>query len=345
MKAYKNPGIAIISFAHLHQYKWVETFLREEGVHISGIWDENTERGRQAAELYGLPFFDDLDYLLSLEETKGAAICSEPSRHYDLIDCCCRHRIHIMCEKPLAPSVEAGMQIREKVKSAGVSFYQSFPQRLIPSNIRIKKLLESGVIGKVNHIRKRHGHHYGLMSLEDDMPWITNADTEGGGAYLDEGIHETDLLQYFFGMPESVCAQMLPHERWTAEKAGAALYRFPDKALAVHEAAWNWQAGGPTTEIYGDKGTIIQNKTDCASNRGKSYWPELTLFTSDTMEWKEIHCPFDFSEVHSLPPKEFIRILRSGVEPVSSLDDGIRAQKMIRAAYLSAQTGKHIEIT
>ena len=62
-----------------------------------------------------------------------------------------------MCEKPLAPTVKEGYRIKEMVKQSHVIFYQSFPQRLIPSNIKIKQLLESEAIGKITHIQTVFG--------------------------------------------------------------------------------------------------------------------------------------------------------------------------------------------
>ena len=282
MNKYNKPGVALLSFAHLHQYKWLESFIKNSQVKITGIWDDNEARGSAVSKKFNIPFYKDLKSLLSLEATTGAAICSEPSKHLGLIKQCCHYKIHIMCEKPLAPSIEDGYKIKEMVERAGIIFYQSFPQRLIPSNIKIKQILDTGTIGRITHIRKRHGHAFGLQNLEKDMPWIIDAEKEGGGAYLDEGIHETDLLQYFFGMPVKVTAQLIHNEQWSAEMSGAALYTFPGNILAVHEAAWNWHAGGPTTEIYGEKGTIIQNLTDCSSNQGNSYWPALSIYKTKT---------------------------------------------------------------
>lgn len=337
-------GIALLSFAHLHQYKWAETFASHPDAFISGIWDDDRERGEAAAEIHQVPFFSDLDELLSLHSTEGAAVCSEPSRHRSLIERCCAHRKPVMCEKPLAPDLESALAIEEAVRRSGIRFYQSFPQRLIPSNLKIRELLESNAIGRIHHVRKRHGHGFGLENLRSDMPWIYDAEKEGGGAYLDEGIHETDLLNFFFGLPDSVTARLSDGDGKGTDLSGAAIYSYPNAMLAVHEAAWNWQAGGPTTEIYGEEGTIIQNHTDCASNKGRSYWPGLTVYRRETGEWEEIPCPFDFSEVHTLPPKEFVRTLRTNTEPASGIRDGIEALTMIRAAYESHKTGRHIKI-
>jgi predicted dehydrogenase len=232
--------------------------------------------------------------------------------------------------------------MKAAVERSGVFFLQSFPQRLMPGNLAIKKLLDERAIGKISHVRKRHGHPFGLKGLEQDMPWIVDPGSAGGGAYLDEGVHQTDILQWYFGMPLSVMAQTTGR-LGNVETSGAALYRFEGNILAVHEAAWNWHAGGPTTEIYGEEGTIIQSYTDCASNSQGNFCPHLALYRAKTGSWEEIPVTYDFSMTHTLFPTIFVDLLTGETNELpATIDDGMKALEMALAAYQSARTGQLI---
>jgi len=335
-------GIALLSFAHFHQYKWLETFLNDPGVEIIGFWDDNTLRADAVKNKYNIKYFNNIDELLKDNMVTAAAVCSETSKHKELVLKSCRYKRHILCEKPTALTLNDAVEMKHAVKNTCIMFLQSSPQRLITGNRIIKKILDSGELGRVTHVRKRHGHGFGLKGLDNDMPWIVSKKEAGGGAYIDEGIHETDLLHYYFGMPESVYAEFSKKLYGEVESAAVAIYRYTDDLLVIHEAAWNWIAGGPTTEIYGEHGVLIENFTDCASATGKSYWPHLSLFKKETGKWEVLEETFDFSKIHSLFPREFIDMLTESKKPVTTIDDGINALTMIIGAYKSAEEGKTI---
>ncbi len=336
-------GLALLSFAHFHQHRWVEAFSKDSRCEIVGFWDDNPERGEELEKKFGIPFRQNLDDLLSDENVTAAAVCSETGGHPWLIDRCCSYQLPVMCEKPIARNSAEGQQIKKSVDAAGIPFLQVFPQRLMTGNIRIKEILESGILGRVTHVRKRHGHGFGLASLATDMPWIVSNEAAGGGAYLDEGVHETDLLRHYFGMPLSVRALKSKLTCGQGEMSATALYEFPNDINVVHEAGWNWIAGGPTTEIYGDQGVLIESLTDCASSTGNHLLPHLALFRKETGMWEVLEKDYDFSSIHHMFPIAFLDMLLNKTEPLSTLTDGLRALEMVEAVYLSIKENRTVE--
>lgn len=343
MNSERTVGLALLSFAHFHQKKWAETFLRDRRASVVGLWDDETGRGLQAAREYGIRFFEDLDSLLSRPELQAVAICSETKRHAELTIKCCERRLDILCEKPPAVSLQDCREMQRAIAAAGVKYFQSFPQRLILGNLMIKGFLEEGAVGRVTHVRKRHGHAFFLTDLVRDMPWVVDPQASGGGAFLDEGVHEADLLRFLFGEPVSVVAQMGCRTLSGVETSGTAIYRFPEDTLVVLESGWRWVAGGPTTEIYGDEGTIIQSGLDCASNAAGAFWPPLSLYRKSAGRWQTIDAPFDFSSIHTLAPGAFVDSITRNTAPPSTIQDGRKALEMIIGAYRSAETGKRVE--
>jgi len=338
-------GLALLSFAHFHQSRWVEAFRKDPRCEIVGFWDENLKRAEEIERRLGVPFRENLTSLLSDERVTATAVCSETIRHPWVIEQCCKHRLPIMCEKPTATNLSEGQKIKKIVEAAGIPFLQVFPQRLMTGNIRIKEILESGTLGTVSHVRKRHGHGFGLASLETDMPWIVSSEDSGGGAYMDEGVHETDLLRHYFGMPLSVSAVKSNRTCGQGEMSATALYEFPNDIHVVHEAGWDWIAGGPTTEIYGDEGVLIESLTDCASSTGNYLLPHLSLFRKETGSWEVLEKDYDFSSIHQMFPITYLDMLLDDTEPISTLSDGLKALEMVEGVYRSIRERRTIEFS
>jgi predicted dehydrogenase len=332
--------IGLFSFAHFHQHHWAKVFLNDPRVEAAGVWDSDGERLSAAAEQYGIPPYKQEKALL--EKCDAAAVCSDTGDHLRLLGLCYRAKKAVLCEKPSGVSLAQSRKMKKLVDASGTLYYQSFPQRHIPSNLKIKEMIDAGVLGRITHVRKRHGHYFGFFGLEKQMPWIVDPEKSGGGAFLDEGIHETDVLRWFFGDPVSVHADLSFTGPYPVETSGAAVYRYPNELLCVLECGWNWHAGGPTTEIYGEKGVLIQNGTDCASNSGGGLCPDLNWYDVKKKEWIRIDMPWDFSKIHTYAPKDFIDVLTRGHPPASGLDDGIKAAEMIEGAYRSCRKGKTV---
>jgi predicted dehydrogenase len=333
-------GVALLSFAHAHQEHWATSLAADPRAVIRAVWDADPHRGAAAAARYATTFEGSLDAVLGRPDVQAVTICSETCRHADLVVAAAQAGKHVLCEKPIAPSLSACHRMASAMAEADVTYMQSFPQRLLPANHRVRTLLREAAIGPISLVRKRHGHYFALRDLAETMPWILDPVQAGGGAFLDEGVHQTDMLRWLLGDPFDVIA--LPGRisgGRSVEDTGAAIYRFADGVTAVLEAGWTWVAGGPTTEIYGDRGTIVQGFTDCASSAaplpGATY---LHVYRTDCPEpaWTDLGDPHDFWTIHQRVPRAFLDCLIAGDEPPSDLTDGAAALEMILGAYQAA---------
>jgi predicted dehydrogenase len=333
-------GVALLSFSHTHQEHWAKALAADPRAVVRAVWDADPRRGAAAADRHATTFEGSLDAALCSPDVQAVTICSETSRHADLVVAAAQAGKHILCEKPIAPSLAACRRMASVVAEKSVTYMQSFPQRLLPANQRVRTLLREAAIGPISLVRKRHGHYFALRGLAETMPWVLDPVLAGGGAFLDEGVHQTDMLRWLLGDPFEVVA--LPGRisgGRSVEDTGAAIYRFPDGVTAVLEAGWTWVAGGPTTEIYGDRGTIVQGFTDCASSAaplpGAAY---LRLYRTDCPKpaWTDLGHPHDFWTIHQRVPRAFLDCLIAGQPPTSGLADGAAAIEMILGAYQAA---------
>ncbi len=333
--------IAILSFAHYHANFWAEAFLAEPGVELTAIWDDAEARGREAAQKFGVPFVPSLHD--AIDAADAVAVCSENSRHAELVEIAAGAGRPILCEKPIAATLEQADRIVDAVAASGVMFMQSFPKRLDPVSHELRDMIASGRLGRIHLVRIRHGHFYGLADDFRDR-WYVDPELGGGGALLDEGIHAADLLCWLFGMPESVVATTANALAGLRVEDGAtALYSYADGMTAEITASFLFAAADTSIEVYGTHGTVLISGVDLASRditegrfmrsctdaEGERHW-----VTHDVVP------RFKLGQFHHQNAIAFAACLRGDRRPPATAEDGRNALLLILRAYDSARSGR-----
>jgi predicted dehydrogenase len=334
-----STRIGVLSFAHYHANYWSEVFA-QRGV-LAGIWDADAARGRDAAQRFGTHFNDSLDALLA--RCTAAAICSETAAHSPLVEHAAARRLAILCEKPLGTSLADCERIAAIVRASGVVFMQSFPKRFDPVSHRLREYVNAGQFGRLTLARIRHGHFYGLQPDFRDR-WYVDRAQAGGGALLDEGVHGADLLAWLFGVPDSVTAIVSDAALGLAvEDLGIALFQFASGLVAELTSSFTFAAADTSIELYGTRGTVLVSGVDLAS-RDITHDGFLRIFRTDAAErrWdiEPLTPRFKLGGFHQQSALAFVDCLERGTPPPITLDDGLRAARMIDAAYAAARTGQ-----
>jgi predicted dehydrogenase len=335
--------LGMMSFAHYHANFWAEAICRSNGGELVGIWDDNPERGRQKAKIYGTRFFPKAEALLETG-LDGVCIASETSRHCELALMAARYGKHILCEKPMATTLAECEAMTAAIHSAKVLYMQSFPKRLDPVNQKIKEVLEAGLLGKVGMVRVRHGNGYFLPG--HTTGWFGDPKLAGAGAFLDEGIHGADFLRWIWGDPLRVTASIAAiYPGSPSDDNGIAIYLFRNGILGELASSCTWLAATNNVEVYGDRGTLILKGVDLAS-RDVTGTDNLVLYLEAEKEkgWQVLDTPCQFKKqyFHQLNAERFIHCLHTGTPPPATAEDGLKAQAMILKAYESSETGQAV---
>ena len=330
--------IGILSFAHYHANFWSEVFA-ERGV-LAGIWDDDPTRGREAGGRFGVDFHASLDTLL--ERCDAVAICSETSRHADLVEAAARHGLAVLCEKPLGPTLADCERIVRIVGERDLFFMQSFPKRFDPATHRLRAAVESGELGDITLARVRHGHFYGLQPDFRDR-WYVRRAQSGGGALLDEGVHAADLLAHLFGMPEDVVAQVSNRTLGLeVEDLGIAVFRWRAGLICEIVSSFTFAAAEASIELYGTRGTLVLSGVDLAS-RDITSAGFMRLYRQGNAErrWETLDVVprFKQGQFHQQNAIAFVDALERGAPPPITVADGYNAFCMIDAAYRAARDG------
>ncbi len=341
-------GIGVISFAHGHAHAYCQRMLTYDDVKLVACWDDDPARGQDAAAKYGMDYSPHLEDLLHNPQIQGVIVTCETHRHAEMVLAAAAAGKDILCQKPMALTLADCDRMAAAVERAGVKFMMAFQMRRDPSNIKIKEVVESGILGQISVLRRRHC-----------IPVLFNPDFVNGptrwhldpaknmGMFMDDASHATDFIHWILGRPVSVMAEIGNTVTQVApDDTGVAIYRFAGGAMAVLLNSSVTLAGENTTEIYGDQGVLIQNHDDVPSTNGPlpPHPIALKLYTREQPRWQDLGIPIPASHGERIAavPRAFVDCLRHDTPPDVTAEDGRVSVEMVLGAYQSAREGRRV---
>ena len=260
-------GIGIISFAHGHANAYCNQMQTFDDVELVACWDDNVERGEAAATQYDMRYSPHLEDITNHPEIHAVIVTCETNRHAEMVVAAASDGKDILCQKPMALTLEDCDRIAEIVEKTGVKFMMGHQMRRDPANIAMKEIIDSGVLGKIGVLRRRHCINALFSEAFVTGPSRWHIDPEKNmGMFMDDASHATDFIHWMLGKPTSVIAEIDNILTDVApDDTGLAVYRFAGGEMAILLNTSVTLAGENTTEIYGDAGVVIQNYGDAPS--------------------------------------------------------------------------------
>ena len=246
---------------------------------------------------------------------------------------------HVICEKPLAPTVEDCKKIIDAVKRTGKFFMTGQVCRYAPGFRLAKQLLDSGRIGELAYIESEYAHDYALCPGFQEWRKDPAVKREG---FLGGGCHALDLTRYLAGDPTEVFAYMnhklLPD--WPTCDTGVAVAKFPNGVIGrVFVSVGVKRPYTMRTVLYGTKGTIIcDNKS-----------PSIQIAEEDlreaagSLEFNTLPVNIASHNVSS-ELKDFVDCLKENKQCPTDVFQGTATVAFAEAALRSAQTGQPEQI-
>lgn len=314
--------VGIISFAHVHAPQYAAV-LQQLGdiAEFAGISDDDAGRGREAAERFGVEFME-MDELLGAVD--AVVVCSENSRHAAHAVPALERGVHVLCEKPIATTVEDARAMISASERSGARLGIAFPVRFHPAVRRAKAAVEAGAIGRVIAINgTNHGGNPG--------GWFVDPELSGGGAVMDHTVHVADVIRWMLGAEvESVYAEVGAF--FGAEgidDAGILTLELEDGSFATIDPSWSRGEGFPTwgdvtLQITGTEGVISLD----------AFAKSTTVYNQRApgSEWR-----YTGDDMNLLMIQDFVLGVQAGVPAGASGVDGLRALEIVLAAYESGR--------
>lgn len=345
----KRVGIGVISFAHGHATAYCRRMLQYDDVRLVRAWDDNPQRGAETAAEFGMVYSPHLEDLLNDAAVEAVIVTCETAYHPEMVIAAAQAGKHILCQKPMALTLEACDRMAAAVEQARVKFMMAYQMRHDPSNLKIKEIVSQGILGKISLLRRRHCISVLLTPsfVEGPTRWHFDA-TLNMGMFMDDASHATDFIHWIMGKPVSVMAEIgNTVTDFSPDDTGVAVYRFANGAMAVLTNSSVTLAGENTTEVYGDVGVLIQNHDDMPSTNIPPLpgAVALKLFTKDAGQWQDLglSIPVSHGERIAAVPRAFVDCILRDQEPSITAADGRTSVEMVLGAYRSAQEGRRVE--
>lgn len=323
--------IAVLSFAHTHALSYVHALTAMPDVELiaadpdGATAPDDAPRGAALAAELGVAYVDTYDEAFAWQPD-AVVIAAENSRHRALVERAAAAGVHVLCEKPLATSVDDAVAMRDACEAAGVILMVAYPVRFAPAVRDAIAELRSGRLGRVLGVT---GINNGKLPAE--RAWFTDPELAGGGALVDHVVHCADLLDDLLGeraaSVRAVSNGILHGQRdLTVETGGLVTLQYPSGVIATIDCSWSWPMssatwGGLTLQVVAERGTITVSP----------FAKGVAGHDAAGETWDPIGADLD-----ALLLAEFVDAVRTRRRPQPDAGVGIRTVEIVKAAQLSA---------
>ena len=276
MKDLKNPlrGVAVGAgyFSQFHFNGW----SRIDAVDLVAVCDVDRDKATQVAGEHGIKnVYTDVSTMLQQQKPDFIDIITRPDSHLAIVQAAAAVGVHVICQKPLAPTIEEAEQLVAATNDAGIQLMVHENFRFQPWYREIRVLLDSGIVGKQLHtitVRTRTGDGWQADAYQARQPYFV---TMPQFLIFETGVHFIDTFRYLAGEIDGVFASLRRlNANIAGEDTGLVLFEFASGAQGVWDASrYNEsnlsdprytfgecvvEASGGSIRLYGDGRLTVQ---------------------------------------------------------------------------------------
>lgn len=385
----RSLGIGMVGYSfmgevHSHAWRNVNNLFDLPAVaDMAAICGRNEGAVSAAAHKLGWRSYEtDWKALLTRDDIHVVDVCTPGSSHAEIAIAALEAGKHVLCEKPLANTVDEAEAMTAAAAAArehGVRSMVAFNYRRVPALAFARKLIEDGRLGAIRQVRARYLQDW-VTDPQFPLVWRLRKDQAGSGALGDIGAHIVDLAQYLVGdhiAQVSALLETFIKERplpegssglsasggggemgeVTVDDAALFMTRFRGGAIGSFEATRF--AGGRKNamgiELYGSKGSLSFDFE--AMNElwfhDDTLDPELAGFRRILVTeaahpyvgawWPPGHgLGYDHTFTHEV--RDFLEAVGIERDPMPSFADGLQVQQVLAAVESSAASGSWQEV-
>jgi predicted dehydrogenase len=319
-----------------------ESFARVPNCEVVAVASPNRERVDAFAATHGIQrAFTDYREMLALPELDVVTLALPNDLHLEATLAAAEAGKHVICEKPIARTLEEADQMIAACKEGGVQLFYAEELCFAPKYVRAKHLADDGALGEVFLVKQSEEHS------GPHAPWFWDVERSGGGVLMDMGCHGIAFARWVLGnrpigQVSATMGTFVHGAKTRGEDHALCVLTFEGGAIAMIEDSWA-KGGGmdDQAEIYGTLGhtradLIRGSSLTTYSEAGYGYAVEKAgLTTGWTFTVFEELWNYGFPQ----EMQYFIDCVQKDEPSFVTGEDGRAALEAIYAAYHSAGTG------
>ncbi len=315
---------------------------RKIGYELTVCTDIHEAAGRRFADEHGAEFVSGYEEVCRHPKVDYVDVCTFPDFRLAPVEACARAGKHVQVQKPISTNLETARRMIEVARAAGILLGVVSQHRFDDASMFLSAALAAGRLGK-------------LLELDGYTKWYRAQEyyarpikgswqTEGGGALINQAIHQVDILRWLGGPVKRVFAvwQLGAVHKIESEDVVNAVVEFASGATGVIQAATAFRPGYPERiEIHGGKGTAIVTGDklttwDVEDDHGDPA-PVTQAVASGASDPMAISL-----EPFARQFLDFGEAIRQGHKPRVGGEEGYQALEVVDAVYRSCRTGKEV---
>jgi UDP-N-acetyl-2-amino-2-deoxyglucuronate dehydrogenase len=331
-------GTGAISWKHFQAYKNI-------GFEITACTDINEASGRKFAGATGAEFVKTYEEVCRHPKVDYVDLCTFPDFRLQALEICAESKKHIQVQKPISTNLETARKMIEIARQAGIQLGVVSQHRFDDSSRFLKKAIAQGRMGKI-------------LQADAYVKWFRSAEyysrpikgswaTEGGGALINQAVHQVDILLWLIGPVKELFGywQLGALHKIESEDVVNALLQYKSGATGVIQAATAfWPGYSERLEIHGTKGTAVitgdkLTAWDIENDSGDPPAIEKDVASGASDPMAISLTPFERQF------QDFGNACKTGKTPLVSGIDGYRSLEVVTGVYQSCREGRKVSIS
>ena len=259
-------NVGVIGCGKIAQTRHLPEYADNPDVNIVALYDFNVDRAKELAGKYNAKVYESYQELLEDPGIDAVSVCVRNSDHCAISIDAMKAGKHVLCEKPMAVSLEECIKMVEASEKYNRFLMIGQNQRLSKAHVKAKELIQSGMLGKVLTYKTNFGHGGPeTWTVDQKDVWFFDKSLSAFGALADLGVHKTDLVTYLLDSPvKKVTAVLKTLDKKDAEgnpitvdDNSICIYEMENGVVGTMTASWTYYgAEDNSTVIYGTNGMM-----------------------------------------------------------------------------------------